>query len=77
MKTYWGGGGGVEIKVRHSWPRHLAGVSFTLRPVPPRRQSPWCPLDGRLGVLQGQPGHCRRERNLLLLLVIKSQLSSL
>jgi len=62
MKVYWGSEGIVpcilDLGVRWRWV-----VSFTSRPLYPQGNSPWHPLDRRLGGLQIRSGRSGEEKN--------------
>jgi hypothetical protein len=48
MKTYWGSGG-IVPRILNFGTKWTGGVSFTPRPLYPQVESPWYPLNRRLG----------------------------
>jgi hypothetical protein len=62
MKTYWGNGCIapciLDLGTRWRWV-----VSFTPRPLYPKKKSPWYPLDRRLGGPQSRSGRGGEEKN--------------
>jgi hypothetical protein len=58
----------IDLGTRWRWE-----ASFTPRPLYPRGQCPRCPLDTRLGELQGQSERCWEGKNLLPLPGIESR----
>jgi hypothetical protein len=60
--TYWRSGG-IAPRVLDLGTRCRGVVSFTPRPLYPKRKSPWYPLDRRLSGPQSRSGHGGEEEN--------------
>jgi hypothetical protein len=62
MKAYWGSGGIVQrildLGTRWKWV-----VSFTPRPLYHQGESPWYPLDRKLGETQSRSGRGGEKKN--------------
>jgi len=76
MKTYWGSGS-ITPRLLNLGTRWRWVVSFTLRPLYPRRESPWYSLNRRIGGPQSRSGRgCINEKKSLLLPEIQLRSSS-
>jgi hypothetical protein len=62
MKLHWGIGG-IAPRIPDLCTRWRWVVSFTPRPLYSQGNSPWYPLDRRLGEPQSRSGHNGKEKN--------------
>jgi hypothetical protein len=62
MKEYWGSGG-VAPRILDFGISWMWMVSFTSRPLYPQGESPWFPLDGRLGGPQSRSGRSEEKNS--------------